>query len=414
MSLFDQSDRPVQPSGARVYTVSQVTSRIKTWLDNDRVLQDLWLEGEVSNWRSAPSGHIYFTLKDAAASLRCVMWRSTAQQLAYLPEGDGVAVLAHGKISVYELSGQYQLYVDDLQPAGLGALYVEFERLKARLAQEGLFDRPKRPLPPFPRCIGVVTSPSGAVWRDIQNVLRRRYPLAEVILAPTLVQGEEAPSQIVAALRAVSQVPGVDVIILARGGGSIEDLWAFNDERVARALAAAPVPVVCGVGHETDVTIADYVADLRAPTPSAAAELVVPDRRELARQVADYRARLVAGAQETVTRRRRQLLSELRALRRLSPQSWIDRYRQRVDELSHAAQRASAYRLALNREQLRGLRLRLSALDPKATLQRGYAIVRRAADQRVVNRVGQVAPGDHLVIHVSDGTFKSMVEEGTP
>ena len=413
MSLFDQIEQSVQPSGPRVYTVSQVTNRIKGWLDNDRVLQDLWLEGEVFNWRPATSGHIYVTLKDAAASLRCVLWRSTAQQLAYLPEGDGDAVLAHGKVSVYELSGQYQLYVDDLQPAGAGTLYVEFERLKAQLAQEGVFDRAKRPLPRFPRRVGVVTSPSGAVWRDIQNVLRRRYPLVEVILAPTLVQGEEAPAQIVAALQAVSQVPDVDVIILARGGGSIEDLWAFNDERVARALAAAPVPVVCGVGHETDVTIADYAADVRAPTPSAAAELVVPDRQELARQVADYRVRLLAGVQGILALRRRQLTNEARALRRLSPQSWIDRYRQRVDELSHAAQQAVAHAHALRREQVRGLNFRLGALDPHATLKRGYAIVWRLADRRVVSRVRQVVAGDRVVVQVSDGEFKSVVEDGT-
>jgi exodeoxyribonuclease VII large subunit len=250
------------------------------------VLQDLWLEGEVSNWKHAPSGHIYFTLKDEAASIRCAMWRSNIQRAAYLPAGDGEAVLAHGYVSVYEPQGVYQFYVDDVQPVGLGSLYARFEQLKARLQAEGLFDADrKRSLPHFPRRIGVVTSPSGAVLRDILNVLRRRYPLAEVIVAPTLVQGPEAPAQIVRALERVGQVPGVDVIILARGGGSLEDLWAFNDEAVARAIVAAPVPVVSGVGHETDFTIADFAADLRAPTSSAAAELVTPDRAALRQQV---------------------------------------------------------------------------------------------------------------------------------
>jgi len=410
LGLFDQrAGRPAEEPARRIYTISEITNRIKVQLESDRTLQDLWLEGELSNWKRSPSGHIYFTLKDETASIRCVLWRSTAQALSYLPGGDGEAVLAHGHVSVYEPQGQYQLYVDDLQPVGVGALYAEFERLKARLAQEGVFEQAKRPLPRFPQRIGVVTSLTGAVLRDILNVLRRRYPLAEVILSPTQVQGDEAPAQIVSALQAVSRLPGVDVIILARGGGSLEDLWAFNDERVARALAASPVPVVCGVGHETDFTIADFAADVRAPTPSAAAELVVPDRHELARQVAQLTTRLAAGMQERLAQQRQRLANELRALRRVSPQAWIDRRRQRVDELAHAIQQAIDHRLELQRERLAGLSLRLAALNPSATLSRGYAIVRHAETNRVVSRVGQVAPGDRLAVQVSDGTFESTV-----
>jgi exodeoxyribonuclease VII large subunit len=403
-SLFDDL-------APRIYSVSAITAHIKARLEADLMLRDLWLEGEISNWKQAPSGHIYFTLKDPDASIRCVMWRSTLPRLSYLPAGDGEAVLAHGHVSVYEPSGQYQFYVNELEPVGLGALQAQFERLKARLAQEGLFDEErKRPLPLFPRRIGVVTSPVGAALRDILNVLRRRYPLAEVILSPTPVQGKDAPPQIVDALRALSTIEGIDVIILARGGGSLEDLWAFNDERAARAVAASPIPVVCGVGHETDFTITDFVADLRAPTPSAAAELVTPDRDELARRLRLLTAQLAAGVGETITRRRHRLAVETRALGRLSPQTWIDQRRQRVDDLSHVAQTTMAHRLSLGREQLNGLSSRLSALNPEATLTRGYAIVRRKEDDLVVSRVEQVSPGDRLSVRVSDGEFESVVQ----
>ena len=396
----------------RVFSVSGVTAYIKSRLESDLTLRDLWLEGEISNWRKAPSGHLYFTLKDPDASIRCVMWRSTVPRLSYLPAGDGEAVLAHGHVSVYEQSGQYQFYVDELEPVGLGALHAQFEQLKARLAQEGLFDEArKRPPPTFPRRIGVVTSPVGAALRDILNVLRRRYPLAEVILSPTQVQGEDAPPQIVSALVALSHVEGVDVIILARGGGSLEDLWAFNDERVARAVVASPIPVVCGVGHETDFTIADFVADLRAPTPSAAAELVTPDQDELARHLRLVVAQLLSAAGEAIAERRRLLAGEVRALQRLSPQTWIDQRRQRVDDLSHVAQTDIAHQLSLGRERLSGLSSRLSALNPEATLARGYAIIRHEGDTRVVSRVGQVSPGDRLSVRVSDGEFKSVVQE---
>jgi exodeoxyribonuclease VII large subunit len=403
-SLFDAP-------APRVFSVGAITNYIKERLRLDRTLQDLWLEGEISNWRPAPSGHVYFTLKDSEASMRCVMWRSSVPRLSYLPGGDGEQVLAHGYISVYEPSGQYQLYVDEIQPVGLGALHAQFQRLKARLAEEGLFDESrKRPLPAFPRRIGVVTSPAGAALRDILNVLRRRYPLVEVILSPSQVQGAEAPPQIVSALRALWAVDGVDVILLARGGGSLEDLWAFNDERVARTVAASPIPVVCGVGHETDFTIADFAADLRAPTPTAAAELVTPNREELAERLGLFEAHLATGAAELIARQRRVLAGEVRALRRVSPQAWIERRRQRLDDLDRAAHTSVAHRLALGRERLNGLLSRLSSLNPQATLARGYAVVRRGDDGRVVSRRDQVSPGDRLSVQVSDGEFKTVVQ----
>jgi exodeoxyribonuclease VII large subunit len=396
----------------RIYSVSAITAYIKNRLEVDLTLQNLWLEGEISNWRSAPSGHVYFTLKDSDASIRCVLWRSTVSKLSHLPHGDGEAVLANGHISVYEPSGQYQFYVEDLEPIGLGTLHAQFEQLKTRLAAEGLFDETrKRSPPPFPRRIGLVTSPVGAALRDLLHVLHRRYPLAEAILSPTQVQGEAAPRQIVSALQALSTVSGVDVIVLARGGGSLEDLWAFNDERVARAVAASPIPVVCGVGHETDFTISDFVADLRAPTPSAAAELVTPDQDELARHLGQLRVRLADGTRETINQRRHKLAGETRALRRLSPQAWIERRRQRVDDFSQVTHTTIAHRLTLSRERLNGLWLRLSALNPDATLARGYAIVRHFGDSRVVSSVRQVGPGDRLSVQVSDGEFETTVQE---
>ena len=392
-----------------IFTVSAVTAYIRQKLEADFTLQDLWLEGEISNWKRAASGHIYFTLKDSGASLRCVIWRSQAERLIYTPQQEGEAVLAHGRISVYEAGGNYQFYVDDLEPLGQGALYAEFERIKARLAGEGLFEAElKKPLPDFPRAIGLVTSPTGAALRDILNVLRRRFPLAQVILAPTQVQGEAAPAQIIAALQAVARQP-VDVIILARGGGSLEDLWAFNDEGVARAMAACPIPVVSGVGHEVDFTIADFVADLRAPTPSAAAELVTPDRTELNRLLFAYQAALVDGARAIVTNARTDLQRQSWALERLSPQTTLNNNRQRIDTLINRAEATLQHHLSLRRAGVDALAARLATLNPEATLERGYAIVRKG--RAVVARAAQVGPGDNLLIQVSDGEFGATVTE---
>ena len=395
----------------RVYRVSQITAYIKELFDSDYALQDLWLEGEVSNYSRASSGHVYFTLKDEEAQIRCVMWRSHVERGAYLPQ-DGEAILGHGRISVYEAGGQYQLYVDDIQPAGAGLLYLQFEALKERLAAEGLFDNArKRPLPLFPRRLGVVTSPAAAALRDILNVLRRRYPLVEVVLSPTLVQGEEAPPQIVAAIKALNEHTDVDAIIVARGGGSLEDLWAFNDERVARAIYDSQVPVVTGVGHETDFTIADFVADVRAPTPSAAAELVVPERQELRGAVESWRGRLAQLMRGRVEEKRRVLQYREQVLRRFSPQTQIDSYRQRIDDLMHSALAGLKHRLALAKERLRTLDSQLQTLSPLATLERGYAIARHLDTGKVVRSVAQVAAGDRLEVRVSDGQFESTVEQ---
>ena len=398
------------PSPQNPYTISQITRYIKELFDTDFQLQDVWLEGEVSNFSRSAAGHAYFTLKDATASIQCVLWRSVAARQPSLPH-NGDTVLAHGRISVYEVQGRYQFYVDALQPAGVGLLYLEFEALKARLAAEGLFaPERKRPLPSFPRCVGVVTSPTGAALRDILHVLSRRFPLTRVLLAPTLVQGNEAPPQIVAALRALQFQPEVDVIIVARGGGSLEELWAFNDERVARAIVASRVPIISGVGHETDFTIADFAADVRAPTPSVAAEIAVPDQAELRNTLRAWERRLAQLMQSKIARERHALKAQIQALRRASPQSRIDVLRQRVDELTRASATHVGHRLALHRERLRACILQLQGMSPYATLARGYAIVRRRESGQVVRSVTQVQTGARLDVRVSDGEFPAAVE----
>lgn len=398
-SLFDFAPR--------VLTVSAINAYIRQKLEVDFTLQDLWLEGEISNWKPAASGHIYFTLKDEAASLRCVIWRSQASQLLYRPQREGEAVLAHGRISVYEAGGNYQFYVDDLEPAGQGALYAQFERLKTRLAAEGLFEPElKKPLPLFPHKIGLVTSPTGAALRDILNVLRRRYPLAEIILAPSQVQGEGAPLQLMAALDVVAR-QNVEVIILARGGGSLEDLWAFNDERLARAIAACPIPIITGIGHEVDFTIADFVADLRAPTPSAAAELATPDKTELKRLVDGLQLALTDAARQQVATVRAEVRQQQWALERVSPQASLNNYRQRLDTLVSQAGRTLHHYLSLQQVGVKTLAARLETLNPQATLARGYAIVQKG--QTVITHTSQVSPGDGIVVKVSDGEFEADV-----
>jgi exodeoxyribonuclease VII large subunit len=400
---------PSFPS-TQIYRVSQITAYIKELFEGDYALQDLWLEGEVSNYSRAGSGHVYFTLKDEEAQIRCVMWRSQVERQAYMPQ-NGEAIVVHGRISVYEAGGQYQLYVDDIQPAGAGLLYLQFGALKERLAAEGLFDvERKRPLPSFPQRLGVVTSPTAAALRDIVNVLRRRYPLVEVVLSPTLVQGDEAPPQIVAAIQVLNQLTDVDAIIVARGGGSLEDLWAFNDERVARAIYASQAPVVTGVGHETDFTIADFVADVRAPTPSAAAEMAVPDQQELRGAVASWRGRLVQLMKGQIEEERRALQYREQVLRRFSPQAQIDSYRQQIDDVMRSTLAGLKHSLALARERLRTLDSQLQTLSPLATLERGYAIARHLGTGKVVRSVAQVAAGDRLEVRVSDGQFESTVE----
>jgi exodeoxyribonuclease VII large subunit len=391
------------------YTVSQVAAYLKDLLEADPSLSDLWVRGEVSNHVRAGSGHHYFTLRDAEGAMRCVQFRP-ARGAEFLQ--DGAEVLAHGRVSIYTVRGDLQFYVDMVKPEGVGALQQAFEELRRQLDSEGLFGvARKRELPPFPERIGVVTSPTGAVIQDITNVLQRRYPLVELVLAPTPVQGDAAAPGIVEAIGALNLDPTIDVIIVARGGGSLEDLWAFNEEIVARAIFGSEIPVVSGVGHETDVTIADLVADVRAPTPSAAAEIVVPDRRELAAAVAGFANRLSDRASRQVTDHRMRLEQAVDRLAFLAPETRHPR--QRVDELLRAAGQALGQSLAIHGERLRSLELQLSALDPSAILSRGYAVV-RGEDGSIVSSVTDLTPGDFFELALSDGEVSAEATEVRP
>lgn len=397
-------------TGAHVWTVGELTRHIRNLLEADISLRNVWLRGEISNLSRPASGHLYFSLKDAGASLKCVMWRSAVEFLGWQPE-HGAQVLARGRISVYPQGGVYQLYVDELHPAGVGDLHARFEELRERLRAEGLFEiERKRPRPAFPRLLGVVTSPQAAALRDVLQVLRRRWPLVKVLLAPTLVQGDMAPPQIVAALRALDARDDVDLILLVRGGGSLEELWAFNDEGVARAIGACRHPVVCGVGHETDFTIADFAADVRASTPTAAAEMAVPDQAELRRRVRAHGAQVEEQVLRRLAEARQGLEREERSLARLSPRGRIEAERQRLDELSRRASQALLHSLALRRAALGRARAQMLALSPQATLERGYAIVRREDTGAVVRSVQQAQPGDDLRIQVQDGELTAVTK----
>lgn len=399
LALFDSSPR---------WTVTDLTRHLRQLLEADPDLQGIWVQGEISNLSRPSSGHIYFTLKDSGASLRCVMWKGEAARLRFAPQ-DGMAIDAHGSLGIYEVSGQYQLYADSLRPLGEGALYQEFLRLKALLEAEGLFDTArKRPIPASPRRIGIVTSPTGAALRDMLNTLRRRMPLAEVTLAPAPVQGDEAPLALVAALRTLNRVAAPEVILLARGGGSIEDLWAFNDERVVRAVTDSQAPVITGIGHETDFTLADFAADLRAPTPTAAAELATAITVLDLQQTLIEMAQILEGSMGALFERQHNLLEGFQSgLRFYSPLRRVQTDRQRVDELSRRGNAAQAHRLELAAARLKGLENRLTALSPLAVLQRGYAVVTK--NNRVVASKSQVQDGDALRVRLRDGEFDARV-----
>ena len=395
-----------------VWTITDVTRYIREMFDVDYELQDIWVIGEISNYTQARSGHHYFTLKDADAQLKCVMWRSEAAILPFTPQ-QGDAIRAHGHISVYPAGGVYQLYADRMEAAGRGDLHQQFEALKAKLEAAGLFDPArKKPLPPFPKKIGLVTSADAAALQDILNVLSRRYPLVEVLLAPSLVQGAEAPSQIIRALALLDGREDVDLIIVARGGGSLEDLWAFNDERVAWAIYGCRHPVISGVGHETDFTIADFVADVRAPTPPAAAELATPDISELSAWLGESERRLAAAYGGRLETARLRLESIGRALRTLSPRQRLNHLAQRLDELDARTERAMSGRMQSQRQKLSGLERALSAVNPLQTLERGFAIVRRVDSGAVVRSPSQVAADDHLGVQVHGGRFEVAVIDG--
>lgn len=395
------------PDQPQMYSVFELNSYLRALLEGDPNLQDVWVQGEISNLSQPKSGHIYFTLKDAQASLRCVMWRSQAARLITLPQ-DGMAVEVHGSVSVYEAGGQYQLYADQIRPAGEGLLYREFIRLKEKLEAEGLFDpERKRPIPTRPQTIGIVTSPTGAAIRDMLNTLRRRYPLAQVVLAPAAVQGEAAAQEIVNAIRALNKHVEPHVILVGRGGGSIEDLWSFNEEIVARAIFSSEAPVISAVGHETDFTISDFTADLRAPTPTAAAELAVPDQYELRGILLERREALQRAALDTLADCEYALQQSFHRLQRVSPEVRLAAGRQSADELIRRAERAVRHRFQIQHTRLAGLSHQLNALSPQSILKRGYAFV-TSKGRPIVSRK-MIQPGDPLHIQVADGGFEAEV-----
>ncbi|HVB35094.1 MAG TPA: exodeoxyribonuclease VII large subunit [Patescibacteria group bacterium] len=442
----------LQPS-RRIWTVTELTARVRDLLEGE--FHDLWVEGEISNFRQAQSGHLYFTLKDERAQVRCVAFRNDARLLKFRPE-DGLHVTVRGAVSVYEARGEYQVYVQYIEPVGLGALQLAFEQLRKRLEAEGLFDASrKKPLPLLPRRIGLVTSPAGAAVRDVLRVLRRRFPGAHVVLYPVRVQGEGAAKEIVEAIRYLNRKRLADVLILARGGGSLEDLWSFNEEIVVRAIAASLVPVITGVGHETDFTIADFAADVRAPTPSAAAEIVVQSRQEFDRHIADLGRRLIERVRYLLLERRHELseLSTDRAFRRLP--DLLRQSRQQVDESVLAladglrgrlrfAQnrlvgnerrlsridlriRLAALRLAVEqgrrrlataaervfaarRQRLAALAVQLDERSPLRLLDRGYSVCYDAAG-RLVRDAGQVSIGEEIAVQLARGRLGALVSK---
>ncbi|MDP8924791.1 MAG: exodeoxyribonuclease VII large subunit [Chloroflexota bacterium] len=402
----------------QIFGVEEVGAYIREMFELDDNLADLWVTGEITNFSRSPSGHYYFCLKDATSQLRAVLFRGNAARCGASPR-PGDAVVAHGRIDFYQPQGSLQLVVDLLYPAGVGEAHLRFEALRLKLEQEGLFaEERKRPLPPFPRRIGLVTSEGGAVLHDVVNVLSRRYPLVEVVLSHTSVQGDGAPAEIVLALLRLREWTaadgsGVDAVIVARGGGSPEDLACFNDERVARAIFASPWPVVSAVGHETDVTICDFVADLRAPTPSAAAELVAPDLETLRQAVAELVGRGRGCVAQALGEARTELRHARNRLVARSPLAQIAAQRQATDDYAERLRTATLSELRMLREQIEGRRLQLGALSPRATLARGYSIVSRRGDG-VVRSIGDVGAQQPLTIQVTDGEIEATATDVRP
>jgi exodeoxyribonuclease VII large subunit len=386
----------------RILRVSDLNRQVRALLDADATLVDVWVEGEVSQPSYPPSGHCFFTLKDAASQVRAVLFREELAGATVRPV-HGMQVICHGRV---------RAYVASVTPAGAGDLHQRYEALRIKLAAEGLFDEGrKRSLPRWPRRIGVVTSPVGAVWRDIGNVMRRRYPFADLVLSPTIVQGATASGAIVRALQRIYAARAIDVVILARGGGSLEDLWSFNDEGVVRAVAASPVPIIVGVGHESDVTLADFAADMRAPTPSAAAEQAVPDATQFPAIVGRLRDRASAALLGRLAEHKRYVAEEGRALARLLPD--VAAARQRTADLVDRGHRAITSRTAREVAGLAGMADALRALSPAATLERGYAVA-RLADGTIVRDPGQAAVGEPLAVTVARGTLATRVERIEP
>ena len=393
-----------------IIAVSQVNEYIKFLLDRDELLNQICVRGEISNYKLYPSGHHYFTLKDAEGALRCVMFRSSAQRLRFRPE-NGMQVLAWGRITVFPRDGAYQLYCSALSVDGVGDLHVAFEQLKQKLSQEGLFDPAhKKPLPAYPHTIAIITSPAGAAIMDMLRILGKRYPLSRIKLLPVRVQGAEAPAEIAGAIAYANRYQLADLIITGRGGGSMEDLWAFNDERVARAIYASDIPVISAVGHEPDVTISDYVADLRAATPSNAAELAVPDQMELRKRLQAMQTSMQQSVQKTVKLGRQRLgaLAEKRVLQ--SPLGYLEDRRMLLDFLSTRLRSAQQSKLQASRQRFVRVTAALDAMSPLKVLSRGYSMV-TSEDGAIIREARSVSEGQTIHIELCSGSLRAAVTQ---
>lgn len=392
-----------------IYSVTQVNTYIQSMMDSDKLLAGLCIRGEISNYKVYPSGHHYFSLKDATGAIRCVMFKSSAVRLRFRPEG-GMKVLAFGRISVFPRDGAYQLYCTNLTPDGVGDLHAAFEQLKAKLQAQGLFSpEHKKPLPKYPGTIAIITSPAGAAVHDMLRILRKRYPLTKGLILGVRVQGAEAPAELCGAIRYVNRWDLADLIITGRGGGSMEDLWAFNDENLARTIYESRIPVISAVGHEPDVTISDYVADLRAATPSNAAELAVPDQQTLEQQLRSMTSAMAANLSKQV-RLNRQRLKILGAARPLqSPTAYLDDRRLLLDGLFRRLCAAQQQQLSKSRRQSVALAAALDAMSPLKVLTRGYAMAQTEAGA-LLQSVDQVHPGDRVTLSLCDGTIQAGVQ----
>jgi exodeoxyribonuclease VII large subunit len=394
----------------KIISVSQLNRYIKEKLENDLILRDLWVKGEVSNFKHHSSGHMYFTLKDKAGSLKCVMFRSRNMTLDFLPQ-EGMAVIVRGYVTVFERDGLYQLYVEEMQPEGIGALYTAYIQLKERLEKEGLFAQSrKRSLPQFPAKVAVVTSLTGAAVRDVITVITRRSPNIHIIVVPVVVQGDSAPAQISEGIRLANEIEAVDIIIVGRGGGSIEELWAFNTELVARSIFHSRVPVISAVGHETDFTIADFVADRRAPTPSAAAELAVPDNDQVKKYITGLNFRLITGIKTRIKSNKDKLLILVHHKLLFRPKDEVQRKMQELDNLNRRLEYAVRKVVAEKKNQLAVAVSQLDGVSPLATLERGFAICTDKSGRTLKSKAG-VKPGQTVEVTLTDGSLLCNVEK---
>ena len=392
----------------RVLTVSQLNFYIKSLIENDSKLNIVFLSGEISNLTDHyRSGHIYLSLKDEKSVIRAVMFSGNARNLRFKPT-DGMKVICRGRVAVYEPTGQYQLYIEDMQPDGIGALTLAYEQLKKKLADKGLFDSAhKKPLPRFPKTVGVITSPTGAAVQDIRNILYRRFPCINIVMCPVLVQGDSAPEQLVRAVKTLDMYNACDVIIIGRGGGSIEDLWAFNDETLANAIYDCKIPVISAVGHETDFTICDFVADMRAPTPSAAAELAVPDKAELMSYYSSQLQYLSSFMDSRFRKSSSRLIDFQRRISLVSPQSRIDKYEKNIELLLNKSQNIVNEKYSEKSNEITKISAKLESLNPLSVLSRGYSIAEK--DGVVITSSSQLNKGDNFTLEFSDGKIKATV-----